>query len=185
MKNLFLRAAHWQIFALWAAVYSIDIFVTVDLIGTESTPVKNIPLLTTLTVQATGMITFGAFFLWLWTMGSLLNSLVKPPLRLSLGFFRFALVFPLVYGLAFPFLAWVPRTSRNYVIVPIHLFAMICLIYSLRFVAKSLALQEECRFLTFRDYYPSFFLLWFFPIGVWWIQPKINKLYAARANQAA
>jgi len=161
------------------------IFVGVSLIGTESTPVKNIPVLTLMTVQGTGIVALGGFFLWLWSIGSFLNSLVKPGLRLSLGFFQFALIFPLTYGLAFPGIEWLPPTYRIYMIAPIHLFAMICIIYSVRFVSKSLALQEECRFLTFRDYYLSFFLLWFFPIGVWWIQPKINRLYAARANQAA
>src|SRR5215472_11683248 len=140
-------------------------------------------MLTTIIVQGTAIAFFGAFFLWLWSIGSFLNSLVKPGLRLSLGFFHFALIFPLAYGLAFPFIEWVPRAYRIYLIAPLHLFAMLCLIYSYRFVAKSLALQEKCRFLTFLDYYRSFFLLWFFPIGVWCIQPKINKLYVARANQ--
>jgi hypothetical protein len=184
-KNLFLRAAHWQIFTLLAVLYLMDTVVAISLIGAESTSVKNIPLPTLLFLQTTAMVTFAAFFFWLWTMGAFLNSLVKPALRLSLGLFRFALIFPLVYGLAFPFFAWLPRALSIYVIAPIHLFAMACVIYSLRFVAKSLALQEERRFLTFRDYYPSFFLLWFFPIGVWWIQPKVNKLYVARANQEA
>lgn len=185
MKNFFLRAAHWQIFTLLVGLYLIDTFVTVSLIGAESTPVKNVPPLTTLAVQTSAMLTFGVFFLWLWMMGSFLNLLVKPPLRLSLGFFRFALIFPLVYGLAFPFVVWVPRAFSDFLVFPIHIFAMICLIYSVRFVAKSLALQEECRFLTFREYYRAFFLLWLFPIGVWWIQPKINELYAAKANQVA
>lgn len=184
VKNLFLRAAHWQIFALWAVLYFIDTFVVASLIGNEPTPVRNVPLLTTLIIQATAMLAIGGFFLWLWMVGSFLNSLVKPGLRLSFGFFRLALIFPLVYILAFSFVEWIPRAFRIYVVLPIHLFTMICIIYSLRFVAKNLALQEECRFLTFRDYYRSFFLLYFFPIGVWWIQPKINKLYVA-GNQAA
>src|SRR5215472_1685046 len=99
-KNLFLRAAHWQIFTLLAALYAMDMFVEGSLIGTESVPTKNIPMLTTMTLQATAMATFGVFFLWLWSMGAFLNSLVKPGFRLSLGFFRFALIFPLAYGLA-------------------------------------------------------------------------------------
>jgi hypothetical protein len=28
----------------------------------------------------------------------------------------------------------------------------------------------------------EFFLIWFFPIGVWIIQPRINRLYAVKKN---
>ena len=183
VKTFFLKAAHWQLFILMAAMYFANWLVGVSVIGIEPVPVKNIPALTMLFIQATGMITLGIFFAWLWAMGSFLNSLVKPMLRLNFGLFRFALIFPLVYGLAFPFVAWAPKVFNFYIILPIHLFVMFCVLYAFRFVAKSLALQEEVRFLTFRDYYRAFFLLWFFPIGVWWIQPKINRLYLAQVNQ--
>ena len=34
---------------------------------------------------------------WLWAMGSFLNSIVEPALRLGIGFFRFALIYPVIY----------------------------------------------------------------------------------------
>lgn len=154
-----------------------------SIIETEPIPVKNIPFVTLLFIQATAMITFGVFFFYLWSMGSFLNFLVTPPLRMSLGFFRFALVFPLIYGLAFPLVAWVPRGFAFYVVLPIHLFVMFCILCAFRFIAKSLALQEEVRFLTVNDYYRTFFLWCLFPIGVWLMQSKINRRYVGQGGE--
>lgn len=183
MKTFFLRAAHWQIFSLMAALYFADWFFAISLIGAKPILVRSVPVSTTLVLQGTSMIVLGIFLAWLWALGSFLNLLVRPPLRLNLAFFRFALLFPIAYGLAFPLVAWSPRPFTSYVVFPVHLFVMFCLAYDFRFVAKSLALQEEVRFLTFRDYHPAFFLLWFAPIGIWWIQPKINRLYFAKVAE--
>jgi hypothetical protein len=30
---------------------------------------------------------------------------------------------------------------------------------------------------TFSDFAGEFFLIWFFPVGIWIIQPRINKLF--------
>jgi len=35
---------------------------------------------------------------------------------------------------------------------------------------------ERRQPVTFFDYSGPFFLFWFFPIGVWFIQPRVNKL---------
>jgi hypothetical protein len=54
---------------------------------------------------------------------------------------------------------------------------MICFFYCIHFASKSLKAVELQRTVTFRDYVADFFLFWFFPIGVWFIQPKINKIF--------
>ena len=117
---------------------------------------------------------------WLWAMGAFLNSIVQPSLRLKTGFFRFLLIYPVLYiFVAAPFFfSPDPDPSMFAVILPFHFFAMFCLFYDIRFVSKSLALTETGRRATFYDYAGPFFLLWFFPIGIWFIQPRVNKLYA-------
>ena len=62
------------------------------------------------------------------------------------------------------------------IIVPVHLFAMFCIFYSLYFVAKTFKTVELQRTVTFSDFAGEFFLLWFYPIGIWIIQPKINRM---------
>jgi len=59
---------------------------------------------------------------------------------------------------------------------------MFCLFYDLYFVPKSLVTVESGKQATFYDYAGPFFLKWFFPIGIWFIQPRINRLYARQAS---
>jgi hypothetical protein len=63
------------------------------------------------------------------------------------------------------------------VIFPLHIFSMFCMLYSLYFVAKTIKtveLQKEC---TFKDFIEEFILILFYPVGLWIIQPRINKIY--------
>jgi hypothetical protein len=46
-------------------------------------------------------------------------------------------------------------------------------------VARNLAMAEKQEKVEFYDYAGAFFLLWFFFIGVWFIQPRINRMFAA------
>lgn len=62
-------------------------------------------------------------------------------------------------------------------IIPIHLFSMFCIFYCLYFNAKSLKAVEWQRPVTFSDFAGEFFLIWFFPVGIWIIQPRINRLF--------
>lgn len=62
------------------------------------------------------------------------------------------------------------------IIVPLHLFSMFCIFYSLYFVAKTFKTVELQREVSFSDFVGEFFLIWFYPIGIWFIQPKINKM---------
>jgi hypothetical protein len=113
------------------------------------------------------------------TMGLLFHSLVKLELRMKTGFFRFALVYPAVYG--FIFFSVVVSDSRfllRFVLVPLHLLCIVCLLYVLYFVSKCLVLVQTGKPVSFSEYAGPFFLLWFFPIGIWIIQRKVNELFA-------
>ena len=67
-------------------------------------------------------------------------------------------------------------------VLPLHFFALYCLFYLWQFVAKNLAIAEKGKEVEFPQYMWLFLLLWFFPIGIWFLQPRINQLYAARAT---
>ncbi len=57
-----------------------------------------------------------------------------------------------------------------------HFFSMFCLVYSLYFIAKTVKSVELQREAHFSDYIGDFFLIWFFPVGIWFIQPRINRI---------
>lgn len=60
----------------------------------------------------------------------------------------------------------------------LHLFSMFCIFYCMYHAAKTLKAAELQRKVTFSDFAGEFFLMWFFPVGVWILQPRINKIVA-------
>jgi len=62
------------------------------------------------------------------------------------------------------------------IILPLHLFSMFCIFHTIYFVAKTIRTAELQRVVTFGDFAGEFFLLWFYIIGIWIIQPKVNRL---------
>jgi hypothetical protein len=124
---------------------------------------------------ATGV--FMLFFLgWLWSMGSFLTSILAEPQRLPLRYFRVSLIYPAIY-VAYFFTVFSASKPPSALIVPFHLLAMFCMFYNLYFVSKSLVIAETGEATSFYDYAGPFFLTWFFPIGMWVIQPRINRLF--------
>ncbi|PYX58241.1 MAG: hypothetical protein DMG76_09630 [Acidobacteria bacterium] len=179
VANFFLRAKHWQIFLLLFVLGFVgDVAAVVSSISATSKSSDDFGKLGL--PFAFMMALFMLCFLgWFWSMGSFLGSIVQPALRLKTGFFRVALVYPGLY--IFVFMAFFQSTTTNPALLaiffPLHLFAMFCLFYDLYFVSKSLVMAETSKPVSFYDYAGPFFLIWFFPLGVWFIQPRINRLY--------
>jgi|SRR5579863_499719 len=177
ISRFFLRARHWQIFLLLLALGIVGnvIIVTFMLRPQASLQFQQLEIIN-------GIVTIPfllCFLWWFWSMGSFLNSVVQPRLRLNGRFFAFALLYPSIYVFAFFVLINNAKPSLLFaLILPFHLLAMVCILYPLYFTSKSLVLAETNSSASFRDYAGAFFLLWFFPIGVWFTQPRINRLYA-------
>jgi hypothetical protein len=132
-----------------------------------------------------------AFALWIWSSGMFLNSLVPPPFKMKVIYFQVAVLFVPLYLPVFGVFFQTLTTTRNAkvvlfmfaVIFPLHLFAMFCQIYSWYFVSKNLAMAEKPQFAAFPNYVGYFFGLWFLPVGIWFIQPRINSLYAGTLDR--
>lgn len=178
--KFFLRAKHWQLFLLLVGMpgFGEMVGVAVMMAGVSS---KGGVLTFGLALGSTEL---GILFLvgWFWAMGMFLNSTNQPSLELRTGFFRFALIYPVLYGCAFAAFFLNPGTSMFPIILPLHLFALFCLFYDLYFVSKILVMAETGKPATFNNYAGVFFLFWFFPAGIWFVQPRVNRLYAERKN---
>jgi hypothetical protein len=173
IASFFLRAKHWQIFVLLFGVMlvgQVSVMISVLTVARSAQGFgKGISLFWVATV-----LSMGCFEAWFWSMGSFLNCVVHPKLRLRLHLFRFAIIYPALY--VFLFIALFERTAFFSVIFPLHLLAMFCMFYQLYFVSKNLVLAETGRPASFSDYARLFLALWFFPIGIWIVQPRINRL---------
>ena len=179
--SFFLRAKHWQLFLLLFLVPTI-----LEIAAAQYAPEKVRSLKD---LGPGGFVYLGLWFIgtvcifvWLWAMGSFLNSIQKLGVRLNLSFFRVALVFVSVYMVVFFPVVLIAEPPAQ-VIVPLHLFATSCIFYAFYFVARSLATTNKGRQVSFRDYAKPLILLIIFPIGVWSIQPRINQLWTQKRNE--
>jgi hypothetical protein len=75
-------------------------------------------------------------------------------------------------------------TDKNYqdygwkvwIYVPMHIYCFFSFFYAIRFTAKAIVSIENNRNMHF-SYYGTYMAgLFFFPIGIWWIQPRINSI---------
>jgi hypothetical protein len=176
VSHYFLRAKHWQIFLLLFGMFCVVWFVP-------------FPEARTLSAESLGLF-FGAVVglaqlllaVWLWSLGSFLTSILPHTLRLGLGIFRFAVIYTPIYLFAFNVFYGGLRPLLIAFVFPLHLLAMFCWVYSLYFVSKSLLSAERGEPVTFSIYAGALFLIWCFPIGVWIVQPRINRLYADKKS---
>jgi hypothetical protein len=122
------------------------------------------------------------FLSWLWFMGSFLRSAIESRLRPRESFFGIAIICPLVFVFAGPVFIINPNSWPMGLIVVLGLFLFVCLIYDFNFVANALIVAETGRPKDLGEGTLTFFLLWFFPVGVWFIQPRINRLFKARGT---
>jgi hypothetical protein len=176
----FLRAKHWQLFALLMGAMFIAQAAMVANMPTTVSPEAFQRTITPFMVVT--ILFMGGFLAWLWVLGRFLWSVASPNLRLNIKRFRLSLIYPLAYAVLFAVAMQRAPTQLPTWIIPLHLLAMFCMFYNLYFVAKALRLAEVQKPLGFYDYSGPFFLLWFFPIGIWVIQPRINRLYALHPN---
>jgi hypothetical protein len=195
--EIFLRAKHWQLFLLTFAIpFSLQIVMMVNIFSHLLHQPDNVPDVTAVfsylkLLPVIMVLYMGTLFGWQFSVATGLQKMVPSGVNMKVKKFKIFFFFPIVYiTLILIFVSYV-LTTINFsnpqaidyrffmlfsLIIPIHLFSMFCIFYCLYFVAKTFKTVELQREVTFSDFVGEFFLIWFFPIGVWIIQPKINKI---------
>lgn len=193
-----LKTKHWHLFLLTFGIPVIFQFIMIGTMltsvgnGTEPDPsamfffFKVFPVLM--------IISAGTFFGWFWSIAIGLQRKVPANVKMKTKKFKVFFFIPMTYILliligmgtvmsGFPDMVESGDTpgigrvgSMMGIIIPLHLFSMFCIFYSLYFVAKTLKTVELQRETTFSDFAGEFFMIWFYPIGIWIIQPKVNKM---------
>ena len=195
MIDKFLKAKHWQLFLL---VFGLPLICQIILMGLMISNIKAegnfnpslmIPVFKVFPLL---MILFsGVLFGWLWSIAIGLQSKIPENITMKVRKFKVLFFIPMVYILFISIFMSVtfsgiittdeePSTgligSLFGLIVPLHIFSMFCIFYTLYFVAKTIKTVEFQREVGFSDFAGDFFLLWFYFVGIWIIQPKINKM---------
>lgn len=185
--KIFLMLKHWQLFGLLLGIPMIFQFISLGAIITSNDPTKAMfffPIIMVLFV--------GLFFSWFYTLGTNFHKKLPLSAKMNLTKFKIFLFIPVAYMLLisvfmvkmFSDIADGGQSNPAVfaLIVPLHLFSMFCIFYCLHFNAKALKSVELGRPVTFNDFSGEFFLLWFFPLGVWFLQPRINKIFADQSE---
>jgi len=176
IRTFFLRAKNWQIFLL---VFIIP--TSAEAIGVLSAIAK-IPSPNDFREREflSGLFAIGIsiVLLWLWSLGSFLVQIIQPQQGLNRGLLAFAVSYPATYILIGIPIILHPSVWSFAVIFPFHVLAFGCVIYALYFVSRTLAVAESGRPATLSDFGVPFCLLWLYPVGIWIIQPRINRLFA-------
>ena len=168
IQDLFLKAKHWHIFVVLVAIpYAIG-FMTIG--AKQKVFYLGVPLAMTFV--------FGVTLLaWYRSVASFSLSRFKPQYQMNQRFFKVAMLSPLLWV---PIAYWLTHDMgewANAVMIPLHLVAMGCMFYILNFVSKSLVMAETGNPTSPPDYLGTLLMFWMFPIGVWFVQPRVNRLY--------
>lgn len=186
MIEKFLKAKHWQIFMI-----TFGLPIILEIIAMPFMIIGNNPMVIMKIMPIMMIFFIGGFFGWFWAIAIGLQNKVPTGVKMKVKKFKVFFFIPLIYIiLIFGFMGFVfggilengQQPSGGMIgglvgiIVPLHLFSMFCIFYCLYFVSKTFKTVELQREVTFSDFAGEFFMIWFFPIGVWIVQPKINKM---------
>jgi hypothetical protein len=126
------------------------------------------------------------FYAWLRTVGLNLSSVLKKEnkiFKISSSLPICILFIIIILGIGFPFLFKLGLPSTSSVlytimkfILPVQSIFAILSIYCIYFVGRALKQNETKQNVKFADFYKEFIFILLFPIGIWFLQPKINEL---------
>lgn len=189
MKN-FLTLKHWQLFILLFGIPFIFQSLTMGTIISQRNPIEFMQYFPIMMI-----VVMVLFFSWFYTLGTNLHTKLPGTVSMNLTRFKIFLFIPLVYMIflsvmLFNLFSNMTLLNANpkiaifvLILIPVHLFSMFCIFYCLYFISKSLKSVELQKEVTFNDFSGEFFLFWFFLIGVWFLQPRINKLFDSISDE--
>ena len=135
--------------------------------------------------QILTVIFVGVFGYWIYSLGTHLARL-PPNQKFSLSLFKSALVFSTIYRVSIEaFSLWYSANYHSRLdlesdlwIIPLQLLATAAALYCFYTNSRLLVSAERQQPSDFKDAWQTFGLILAFPIGIWLIQPRLQKLLA-------
>lgn len=199
MIDKFLKAKHWHLFLLLIGIPVIFIFL-ISLVEiwklnfeTNHDTMDHILILFPIMMASYTIVFFG----WLWSMSiGIQNKLPKninmKTKRFKIFFFYPAILINLFYiTLCVSFLfnsggynVFPNNLYSNFsnIITPLYLASIFGIIHTIYFAAKTVKTVELQKGAKLGNYIGYFFAIWLYPFGIWFIQPKINKIVQLENN---
>ncbi|MEZ5105255.1 MAG: hypothetical protein R2757_21445 [Draconibacterium sp.] len=186
MIEKFLRAKHWQIFiAIFIIPYSLQFLAMTITNNNQEKMMYFTPFII--------LVLFLGLFGWFWSIAIGLKERIPYGIKMKIKKFKIFLLIPMIYvpivfnlfDLVFDNLEKSNGLMMGIsfaIIFPLHILSIFGFLYSFYYVAKTYKTVELQKEVSFSDFAGDFFLLLFFPIGVWIIQPNINKMVVNDAH---
>ena len=162
--NLFLKAKHWQLFIVFIGA----------IIAPQ--PAFLNQGLGYYTEMLTRLIISLVFVGWLWSISQACYKTLPAELASSPRIMQAGLIYALLYFMIGSNFFMQPGEEVPIYIIAFHLLGMASIFYAFGFTAKQLVKLEHGKDVSFFAYSGPFFLIWFFPLGIWFVQPKVNQL---------
>lgn len=124
------------------------------------------------------------YSLWPIIVGNELNYLLPKKVTLNFSFFLINVFIWLVVLIgAFVFVPEGESLTFTGLSALPFFYAIFAYFYSLAFPAKALKSIGLGREANFSDYAGDFFLILFLPIGIWFLQPRLNKVIIMKREE--
>lgn len=162
--KFFLQLEHWQLF-----------LITFGLPNLFS--IMNFPKGNAVSFIGSSLMFLGLFG-WIWSIANKLYSKIAEKEQFKL--WRFRILFFLALSILILVFWSTDKNSGMKSLIPYILcltpFYLAAMAYIILFAAKTLKTVETGRLPEFKEYLTEALLIWMFPIGIWILQPRLNKL---------
>lgn len=185
IARFFLKIKHWQFFLLTIVTPLLLQIIFIIITIADKTLALDyffLPILIT-------VLYLGGAFGWMASIGLGFNKLLPDSIKQETGMYTFCLVFPfvcifLMIATIYTIIIKLPESMSavsNVTVLGlgifIDLFAVFCHFYIFYFTSKIFRTIELRKQITFKDHAGEFFLVWFYIVGIWILQPRINEIY--------
>ena len=110
--------------------------------------------------------------LWIYSVCTFINEKFSSHLTIPIIRLKICLFYNFIYSIFFSFFI-IPEEYLGF----FHIIAIVSNIYCLYFLAKLLVMVEKKSKVNFNDYIGTFFAAYILIIGIWILQPRINRIY--------
>ena len=204
MIEKFLKAKHWQLFLLlfalpfiiyigWLVSFFSDFITEIEYNSNEFPAEMFDGIMYMLVLMLIPMfVQLG----WFYSMAIGLQKKLPEGMTMKVNLFKVFFIIPIIFTLFyFLFLSMLFGNFERiedleylgdseiglmiagiFFFILLSLFVSFCTFYQYWFIAKTIKSAELQKEATFSEFVGEFFLVWFYAIGVWILQPMANKL---------
>jgi len=192
-----LRAKHWVIFVITIGIYLLHVVVGRVILGAY----VGLEMLHYTAIFIT-LFSFTGRSLWQFAIITRVNARLSHDLQTNL------IVFMLMFYMQFVYKLFISLYALTLTLIPfgtfrswiddmissvseaniagigiMTVFSLSCSLYFAYLIAKLLAVHEQQQNVKIGDFFGNLILVAFFPIGVWWIQPRVNNIFGGQEEE--